>query len=410
MSVLLQNLYKAYYSARRQKRNKPEVVRFELEYEKHLYDLYHDIIEQKYIPQPARAFIVKKPVDREIFAPTFRDRVVHHLIYHYIYDYMDKKFIYDSYSCRVGKGTLFGIERAKKFLRQASHNYTRDAYVLKLDVRGYFMNIHRETLLQKIWEMIDINELDITHTEKKALQYLINIVVLNDVATNAQRKSPLSLWDTIPASKSLFKTKESCGLPIGALTSQLFSNVYLNDLDHKIKKHCRYYGRYVDDLLIIHQDKEHLKKMIALIGEELEKVGLRVHPKKIYLQHYTKGFYFLGHYIKPNRTYISKRTKKHIHAFVSDFRAQWIEMEKTATMPSIEQLAEWENRFNSYFGVLSKANTYNYVKKIVTELPQSLYYFCFFIYLPRQKQVKMSVKPMFRRRYNYHTDEYPVLI
>lgn len=403
MSVLLQKLYKAYYSARKQKRNKPEVLRFELEYEKNLYDLYHDIIQEKYVPLPARAFVVRKPVDREIFAPAFRDRVIHHLIYHYLYDYIDQKFIYDNYSCRLGKGTLFGVERAKTFLRKASQNYTRDAYVLKLDVSGYFMNIERETLLHKIHKLVNYDELDITQTEKKALKYLIKVIVLNNVTTNAELKSPKSLWKTIPATKSLFSTLSYCGLPIGALTSQLFSNVYLNDLDHMIKKHCRYYGRYVDDLLIIDTDKEKLIQIIKKIDKELHKIGLKLHPKKIYLQHYSKGFYFLGHFIKPHRCYISRRTKKHIDLFLRTFQNQWNTIIRNETAPSMQQLAEWENRFNSYFGILAQVNAYHYLQKKLQQLPQELKGFVDIVYYKERKQMRMTVKSAYKIKNNYQS-------
>lgn len=402
MSVLYQKLYKAYLSARRQKKNKKEVIRFHLDHSRHLYNLYQDIIHQQYTPQPSKVFIVRKPVDREIFAPTFRDRIVHHLIYHYLYERLDKRFIYDSYSCRVGRGTLFGTERAKKFLRQVSQSYTRDAYVLKLDIQGYFMNIHRETLLQKVLEMADIDSLDLCQTEKKALRYLIEVVIRNNVAENAERKSPAHLWKNIPASKSLFGTRPDCGLPIGALTSQLFSNVYLNDLDHQIKKRCRYYGRYVDDLLLMDTDPNRLKDLTAYIGDELDKIGLALHPGKIYLQHYRKGFYFLGHYIKPYRSYISRRTKKHIYHFLNTFQNQW-ETAKPHSPDFLLDLADWENRFNSYFGILSQVNAHHYTTKIIDELPEGLLFFAQFLADSDKNQYRMSLADEHRIKNNYKT-------
>ncbi|MBT0550403.1 reverse transcriptase [Riemerella anatipestifer] len=312
-SLLYQQLYQAYFAARRNKRTKPEQLRFEVNYETEINRLYQDIISRNYTPLPSKVFVTRKPVDREIFAPRFRDRVVHHLIYRYIYKHLDAKFIYDSYSCRVGKGTLFGIERAKGFLRKASANYTKDAYVLKLDINGYFMNINRECLWQSVEHHLDYTALNITQTEQDTLRYLIRQVVLHDAAVGAERCSPRHYWEHIPAGKSLFCTAETCGLPIGSLTSQLFSNVYLNDIDHKIKARFHYYGRYVDDLLLIDRDKEKLLDLIPQINTWLAEVQLNLHPKKIYFQHYTKGFYFLGQYIKPYRTYISKRIKKHIY-------------------------------------------------------------------------------------------------
>ncbi|WP_415579509.1 RNA-directed DNA polymerase, partial [Elizabethkingia anophelis] len=125
-------------------------------------------------------------------------------------------------------------------------------------------------------------------------------------------KGKLSDWNGLPNSKSLFKSKKGCGLPIGNLTSQLFSNVYLNSFDHYLKNELgvKYYGRYVDDFYIFHRSKNYLKYIMRESRNYLLKEGLELHPKKIYLQHYSKGFQFLGTYIKPHRIYIGKRTAR----------------------------------------------------------------------------------------------------
>lgn len=400
MSVLYQRLCRAYESARQQKKSKNEVVRYELNADTRLYELYHQILHRTYIPNPARAFVVRRPVDREIFAPSFQDRIVHHLIYHYLYERLDRQFIYDSYSCRVGRGTLFGVNRARRFLRQVSHSYTRDAYVLKLDVSGYFMNIHRASLLQRVLAMAGIDTLDITKTEKECLRYLIEVVVLNNVAENAERRSSARLWDTIPASKSLFRTRKDCGLPIGALTSQLFSNVYLNELDHKIKQRCRYYGRYVDDFLLMDTSKQRLNELTHYIGEELEAIGLKLHPNKVRLNHYRYGFYFLGQYIKPYRTYISRRTKKHIHQFLATFRQDW-EASNPDSPSFLLKLANWENRFNSYFGILSQVNAHRYTQKIIQELPKEFLFFVLFQEDKERNIYQMRIKEEYRLKNNY---------
>lgn len=95
-------------------------------------------------------FIIKDPVLREVFAASFRDRIVHHLLYNWLMPIFEPTFIYDSYSCREGKGTLFGIERMEHHIRSCSDNYTKDCYVMKLDIEGYFMNINRQLLFDVI--------------------------------------------------------------------------------------------------------------------------------------------------------------------------------------------------------------------------------------------------------------------
>lgn len=400
--LLYKKLHEAYYSARKHKRTKPEQLRFEYEYDAKLYELHQLIATQQYEPLPAKVFVTRKPVHREIFAPQFRDRVVHHLIYNYLYDYLDRKFIYDSYSCRVGKGTMFGIERAKSFMRKVSRNYTQDAYVLKLDISGYFMNINRKLLYAKLQQMIDFTALDITKTEQKSLEYLLKVNTLHDPTKNAIRKSPLHYWDTIPRSKSLFHTASDCGLPIGSLTSQLFSNVFLNDIDHRIKQHISHYGRYVDDMLLMHQDSETLRAVIPMVNEWLGEIGLQLHPGKIVLQHYSKGFYFLGQYIKPGCCYISRRLKKHIFIFQKELEAYF-------ALPRQKELKELqlvENKLNSYFGVLAKANTYQWTKLWVDKLPQNLKKYMDVAYDEATQQMKASLKSAYKIKNNYTRECY----
>jgi len=138
-SPLFSELHKAYLDARKHKRNTINQLRFERNLEAELLSLCNELETRTYELRPGICFINELPVKREIIAADFRDRVVHHLIYNRIYPILDKKFIYDSYSCRVGKGTLFGIKRVQGFLRN-------DAWVLRLDIQGFFMAINRDIL------------------------------------------------------------------------------------------------------------------------------------------------------------------------------------------------------------------------------------------------------------------------
>lgn len=142
------------------KRNSKAQLQFEINLEENLFALCADLCDQTYTPLPSDCFIVNHPVKREVFASQFRDRVVHHLLYNYIAPIFEKTFIRDSYSCRKGKGTLFGIERFEHHIRSCTNNYACTAYILKLDVQGYFMNINKGKLydiitvrLDKHWSM-----------------------------------------------------------------------------------------------------------------------------------------------------------------------------------------------------------------------------------------------------------------
>lgn len=142
--------------------------------------------------------------------------------------------------------------------------------------------------------------------------YLIHIVIFNDPTQDCNLKGKNSDWKNLPFTKSLFHAEKDCRLPIGNLTSQLFGNIYMNEFVHFVKRDLdiKYYGRYVDDFILIHPDKGYLLWMIKKIDSYLStELNLQLHPHKIYLQHYTKGVAYLVAIIKPHRTYVGLRIK-----------------------------------------------------------------------------------------------------
>lgn len=321
---LLKQLYYSYYEARRNKRNTLNQLRFEANLEENINRLHSELLEGKYKLSNGIIFINEKPVKREIIAADFRDRVIHHLLFNWIYPLFDKQFIFDSYSCRLKKGTLFGIKRTVGFLRSVSDDYRKQAWILRLDILGYFMAIHRPTLfklvnkgLQKANYWKNENDCFFEHPLISDLQQnltlqLLNTTIFHDPVRNSELRGSPDDWNDLPQSKSLIAAPNNCGLPIGNLTSQLFGNVYLNPLDHFVKRELKikHYGRYVDDMVLLHQDKSVLTSAIPKIAGFLkEQLQLELHPRKIHLQPIQHGFPFLGAFIKPYRTYIGKRTK-----------------------------------------------------------------------------------------------------
>ena len=362
---LLKDLFAAYFDARRNKRNTINALAFEINFESNLFNLYEEIITGKYKIKPSICFINFSPVQREIFAADFRDRVVHHLLYNYISPIFEKTFINDSYSCRKGKGTHYGIKRLNKFIRSCSENYLKDCYILKLDISGYFMAMNRTLLYEKVRNVLHSYDRTIDFNLSTVLN-LIKKVIYNDPTKNCSIKGKKSDWTGLPKTKSLFYANENCGLPIGNLTSQLFGNVYMNEFDHFVKKELgiKYYGRYVDDFVIVHQNKDYLKSLIPKIRNYLQKeLHLQLHPNKIYLQHFSKGVQFLGVIIKPYRIYVSKRTKGNFYAMIHKWNAIinskncLTEKEKTMFFCSV----------NSYLGIMKHYKTSNLRRKIIFE-------------------------------------------
>ena len=357
--IPIEELFEAYYSCRKKKRNTHNALAFELDYEQNLIQLQKEINSKNYTPLSSAAFIVNQPVKREVFAADFSDRVIHHWLINKINPLFEQIFIEDSYACRTQKGTHLGIRRVDEFIKQCSNEYKRDCYILKLDIKGFFMHINKNLLYERISIFIEKQY----HAKDKDLVLdITRRIIYNDPTKNVIIKCSKNSWNSLPKDKSLFHAKENCGLPIGNLTSQVFANFYMNSFDQFIKSiGIQYYGRYVDDFIIVHTDKEYLKELIPHIADFLsEDLNLTLHPKKIYLQHYTKGVSFLGVIIKPHRIYIQNRIKGN---FCKAINRQNEIVRKAKTQD--KDCAYFLSVMNSYLGIMKHYKTYKLRKRIL---------------------------------------------
>ena len=316
--ALLLDLYAAFACAKQHKASKPYVIRFRKRLDKNLRGLCDELWMRSYKPEPSSCFIVERPKKREVFAAQFRDRIVHHLYYNYTHVLFERTFIQDTYSCIPGRGTHYGVKRLEKHIRQESRNYTIPCYALKLDKRGYFMHINRNKLLtialstlrkmsihkigrsSQVWS--DCLDMDF-------LGWLSKEIIILDPKKNCHIVGSMENWKDLDRNKSLFYTADDCGLPIGNLTSQLLSNVYLNVFDQYMKRElkCKHYGRYVDDSFVISRDKNWLTSLIPKIRAFLkEQLGLDLHMGKLQIVDVYHGVEFLGAYVRQFRTYISR--------------------------------------------------------------------------------------------------------
>ena len=355
-SIDIRDVFDAYYECRKNKRNKAGALQFEVDLERNLVELWEDINNGTYYPRASSVFIVEKPVIREIFAASFRDRIVHHIVINKLMHLFEKSFILDSYSCRKKKGTHFGIARAERFLKR-----NENGWVLKIDIRGYFMSINKIMLFEKIERFI---EEKYQMPDKEILKELCKRIIFNDPTKDCIYKCKKDKWKNLPNDKSLFTAKPNCGLPIGNLTSQVFANYYLNEFDHYIKHTCgiKNYGRYVDDCIIASNDKEELKRMVWFIKHFLmSKLKLKLHPDKIYLQPCKKGVKFLGSFIKPSHTVINHRT-------IQNFKNSLFIHNKIVEdhKPNKEEVTKFMCSVNSYLGIMKHYKTFRKRYMILT--------------------------------------------
>lgn len=387
---LLIDLFQAYFDARRNKRNTINALAFEKHFEEEIFKLYDEIKSGRYSPSRSICFIVNSPVKREIFAADFRDRVVHHLIYNYLSPLAEGTFINDSYSCRVGKGTHYGIKRVDKFIRSCSQNYQEDCYILKLDIQGYFMSINRDLLFIQVSNLLNSKAHRIDFNLELILG-LIRLTIHNDSTDGCVVKGSRSDWEGLPRDKSLFTAKRNCGLPIGNLTSQLFANIYLNEFDHYVKRDLgiKYYGRYVDDFVLVYSDKEYLKSLIPIIRQYLsETIAVKLHPKKIYLQHFTRGVKYLGAVIKPHRIYVANRTKGNFYNTIDKYNLIVREHK-----PTQEELESFMSSMNSYLGIMQHYKSYSLRKAMLYKQVSAWWWNYVYIYNNyRQLRASQSIR------------------
>lgn len=378
-SALLADVFHAYFDARRNKRNTESQLAFEMNLESNLVALYEEVKNRTYSPSPAVCFLVHYPVKREIFASQFRDRVIHHLLFNYIAPIFERKMIYDSYSCRKDKGTLFGVERMEHHIRSCTDNYRQQAWVLKLDLKGYFMSIDKQILYKLIMRTLETYWMHYPSTDSEwketvdTVRFLVRTIIFKDPTQGCKIRGSRNGWDNLPPSKSLLKSPHGIGLPIGDLTSQLFSNIYLTEFDNFVKRtlRCKHYGRYVDDFYIIHTCKAYLRNLIPALRDFLrDELHLTLHPNKIVLQPNTHGVPFVGTCLKPYRNYAVARTLGALKRAVRRMEEHIKERE-----PNYEQLVAMQQRLNSYLGYLIHVKHLKFLHGLLENSPLQEYFY-----------------------------------
>jgi retron-type reverse transcriptase len=260
----IENLLLAWQEFLNGKRNKHDVREFQLHLMDNILSLRNEVASQEYRHGKYECFKITDPKARIIHKASVKDRLLHHAVYRKLYPFFDKIFISDSFSCRIEKGTHKALKRFRKFSQKVSLNNTETCWILKCDIKKFFASINQEVLIKILKKHIP---------DQRIINSLKEIIY--------------SFNSGVPG----------IGVPLGNLTSQLFSNVYLNELDqfvkHKLK--IKYYIRYADDFVIFSRDKKYLENLLIPIADFLEKeLKLILHPDKIFISTLASGVDFLG--------------------------------------------------------------------------------------------------------------------
>ncbi len=312
----LENLCGAWEEFIRGKRKKEDVRIFSEHLADEMMSLHEALMDGSYRHGAYVHFRIQDPKPRDIHKATVRDRLLHHAIHRQLYAFYDPLFIADSFSCRAGKGVHRALDRFRVMARTASRNHTRTCWILKCDIRKFFASVSHASLLS----ILDGRVMDIP------LLNLLSRVIRG------------------------FEAMPGTGLPLGNLTSQLFANIYMNELDQFAKRFLRalFYIRYADDFVFLSHDKERLISFLPLIQSFLqERLKLALHPDKIFLQTISSGMDFLGwvhfsHHRVPRRT-IRRRMFTRVRECPEDARTQ------------------------SYLGMLSHGDTWELSERVRNE-------------------------------------------
>jgi len=276
------NLYHSAYMAARGRRYRDTTADFNFYLEEEIGRLHKELSTKSYRHGEYRLFIIYDPKERRIAAAPFRDRVVHHAVHDIIEPVIDKTFIFDSYACRIGKGSHRAIDRAQGFLRTC-------AFCLHGDIRKYFYSINHGVLKSIIRQKIEDDD----------LLWLLDVIIDSARSCHCERGEAerSNLKSEIASGPPAPRKDARRGLPIGNLTSQFFANLYLNELDYFVKFDLRitYYLRYMDDFLIFDDDKKALFEAKAKIRDFLKsRLGLQLHEGKTQVYKTKNGIKFLG--------------------------------------------------------------------------------------------------------------------
>lgn len=336
--ISAENLFSAWDKFKNGKRNKKDVQLFEWNLEGNIFKLHRELKSKTYKHSSYTSFNISDPKPRNIHKARARDRILHHAVFKVLNPIFEAGFISASFSCRVDYGTHKGVVFLQNILRKASKNGKVSCFALKCDIKKFFDTIDHNVLLSIL--------------EKK----------IKDDDTMWLLKQTISSFSSNYSLLGINK-----GVPIGNLTSQLFANIYLNELDKFIKQDLRvkYYLRYTDDFLILSENKEYLENIIPKIVNFLEEnLLLKIHEEKTKIRKTSQGIDFLGYVVFQKHRLVRTKTKRRI---IKKFKTRIEEYNigiifKNSFLQSLQ----------SYLGFLSHADTYKVQHYLKNQFYQNL--------------------------------------
>jgi len=383
-----EGMFIAYYDCRKGNSRSYSAQQFEVHYEHNIIELCREIRAGVYTPNEFRAFVITKPDYREIFAAQFRHRVVLHWIALRLMPLVEKQLVYSVFNCRKGKGTLAAQLYAYNRIYEISEGYTKPCYLMKLDIKGFFMSIDRKMATDLVCRFVAERY---TEADATTLLYLLRVSLMAEPENNCKRVGDLSLWNHIPKHKSLFTCGKGKGLPLGDSLTQIVSLLILDRMHHYIVDTLGLgMAAYADDTLIIANSREQLLNAVGPIRQMLASVGITLHPHKFYFQQSYRGVKFIGAVLMHGRHYASNRTVHNAFAKVRVYNAR--AGCKRYRRENIDALVA---SVNSYLGIMRHHATRKIRKRLVESIDRQWQKM---LDIDRENYYKILPKKRYRQR------------
>jgi len=325
--VSAESLFNAWRLFRRGKGQRKDVQLFERHLEKNIFELHRELVSKTYQHSAYSSFFIHDPKVRHIRKACVRDRLVHQAVYTVLTEIFEPRFIHHLYSSRIGKGTHKGVLALKSATLKVSKNNSRRCWALKCDIRKFYDSVDHKTLLSLIARTVKDDDTN----------WLLQQVVRSFHFEGAPGK----------------------GLPIGNLTSEVFTNIYLNEFDQFIKHKLRqkHYLRFADDFLTLSPNRSELQRALPEMKSFLsERLKLELHPNKVIMRALEQGIDFLGYVTFPYHRVLRTKTKQRMTRKLSQRLDAYFE--GTIDDYSMNQSLQ------SYLGVLSHADTFKLEQQI----------------------------------------------
>lgn len=347
-------IFNIYKQVKSNTKNKYKIYKFDSFLSMNVYSIYKTFMNGNYAPKGYNIFLIKEPKYRIVMSQNIYDKVINHVIGNLLIKALDNTLINTNVATRKGKGTHYGLKCLKKYLNDLK---SENVYALKFDISKYFYNINHEILKDEIRRKIK---------DKRFLDILFKIISSTDRGVNErieklkkQEISRLNNIDRINEVKRIPIYKKGYGLPIGNLTSQIMAIYYLNYLDHYIKEKLKikYYIRYMDDGVLLCNNKNYLRYCLKEIERIVSLYDLKLNDKTKIINVNKEGLEFLGFrfYIINNKLIMKLRV-----SVKRNFKRKMKLIKKSKINFPISVVA-------SYKGQLKYGNCYNLLNNILSK-------------------------------------------